>query len=190
MKYGKFVIDEKILKVKFRCNIEKCKGACCTLKGTLGAPTNLKEIALLEKIIPFVIDYMEENKRTELFRTGLYEKYNGCYYINTLSSNDCIFTYTENGIAKCAIEKAYLEGRMNFRKPVSCELYPVRISGDNEIEMIYDVLKECKPALQEGEKFNTTIAEFVKDAIEKAYGREITNFLMNEIIKEQIKKSV
>jgi len=109
-----------------------------------------------------------------ILKRGFWEKSGRNKYINTVGGNECVFVYIEEGIAKCAFQKAYNEGRIKFKKPVSCELYPIRvsISGDTNI-LKYDYLKECEPALIKGIEEDTTVIEFVKEAVIREYGEKV-----------------
>ncbi|MCW8817384.1 MAG: DUF3109 family protein, partial [Ignavibacteriaceae bacterium] len=84
----------------------------------------------------------------------------------------CVFVYYENEIAKCSIEKAYLEGKTDFRKPISCHLFPIRISDFGGDVLGFERIDECQPALELGKAENTTVAEFCKDSLSRLYGKE------------------
>ncbi|MBN1634752.1 MAG: DUF3109 family protein [Ignavibacteria bacterium] len=171
MKVDNIEIDETIFTTEFCCDINKCRGACCTISGTLGAPTDMEEICIIEKLIPEIRVYMETEKINEIMSKGFYENYNNKYYLNTLNGNDCIFVFKENGIAKCAIEKAFLEGKIEFRKPVSCELFPIRYNrGTNYLK--YEKITECESALEKGKLKGITVAEFAGNAIKRKFGKE------------------
>jgi len=171
MKVNNIEIDETIFTAEFCCDLSKCRGACCTISGTLGAPTDMEEIPVIEKLIPEIIVYMEPEKITEIMSRGFYENYKNKYYLNTLNGNDCVFVYKENGIAKCAIEKAFLEGKIEFKKPVSCELFPVRYI--REINYLrFEKIFECESSLEMGKVKNITVAEFTGDALKRKFGDE------------------
>lgn len=177
MKVNNIEIDDAIFTTEFCCDLDKCRGACCTISGTLGAPTDMEEICIIEKLIPEIRVYMETEKINEMMAKGFYENYNNKYYLNTLNGNDCVFVYKENGIAKCAIEKAFLDGRIKFRKPVSCELFPVRYNG--EINYLrYEKIHECESALEKGKIKKITIAEFACDALKRKFGEEFHEEMM------------
>lgn len=168
------LVEETVLEKKFYCDVEKCKGACCTLEGTLGAPIKDEEIEIIDSILGELSNDIPKRSMEEILRRGFWERSGTNKYINTVGGNECVFVYIEEGIAKCVFQKAHKEGRINFKKPVSCELYPIRItrSGNKEI-LKYDYLSECNPALARGEKEETTIIEFVKEAVVREFGEDL-----------------
>ena len=95
-----------------------------------------------------------------------------------MNSKDCIFVYYEKDIAKCAIEKAYFENKINFRKPISCHLFPIRVNNLGGPILKYERYDECNPALDQGNKLDLSILEFCKDALIRAYGIEFYNNLL------------
>lgn len=178
MKVNNIEVDDVIFTTEFCCDLSKCRGACCTISGTLGAPTDMEEIQIIEKLIPEVRVYMETEKINEIMVKGFYENYNNKYYLNTLKGDDCVFVYKENGIAKCAIEKAFLDGKIKFRKPVSCELFPLRYV--REINYLrYEKIHECDNALEHGKVKKITIAEFAGNALKRKFGEEFYRELIN-----------
>jgi len=168
------LVEEAVLEKKFFCDIDKCKGACCTLEGTLGAPIKDEEIKIIEVILTEVSKDIPKKSMDEIFKRGFWERSGLNKYINTVGGNECVFVYIEEGIAKCVFQKAYSEGRIDFKKPVSCELYPIRVkrSGNTKI-LEYDYLADCDSALAKGYEEDTTIIEFVKDAVIREFGEDL-----------------
>lgn len=179
MKYKSVNIEDAIFSSPFCCNLELCKGACCTIKGTLGAPSDFEEVRIIENILPVVEPYLEPLKLDEIIQKGFYEKYGDRIYLNTLNGNDCVFSYIENCIAKCAIEKAYIEGKIDFKKPVSCELFPVRYNRENNC-LRYEKITECAGAIDYGNVKNVSVAEFVRNALNRIFGEDFYKGMMNE----------
>lgn len=168
------IIDDAVLQKKFFCDTGVCKGACCTLEGTLGAPIKDDEIEIIEDILEEVSKDIPEKVMQEILKRGFWEKSGRNKYINTVGGNECIFVYFEDGTAKCVFQKAYNEGRIKFKKPVSCELYPIRVSRSGDTNILkYDYLKACEPALKKGIEKDTTIIEFVKEAVIREFGEKI-----------------
>ena len=61
---------------------------------------------------------------------------------------ECVYVFfDQKNIAKCAIEAAYREGKIEYKKPISCELYPVRISSYPEFDAVnyhkWHICKSC-----------------------------------------------
>jgi hypothetical protein len=83
-----------------------------------------------------------------------------------------VYGIIENGIVKCGIEKAYNEGKISFRKPISCHLYPIRTEVHDGYEaMNYEPRESlCKPACKLGKQLKVPVYRFLKEAIERKYG--------------------
>ena len=42
------LVNKDLAKTKFTCNLELCKGACCTMKSEYGAPLKQDEIDIIQ----------------------------------------------------------------------------------------------------------------------------------------------
>ncbi len=166
------VVNREILNEKFSCDLTSCKGACCTIESEYGAPVAEEEIKIIEDLLPVIFEYLPWKNREELQKKKFYELKENETLIRSINNRECVFAFYENGIAVCSIEKAYLDGKINFRKPVSCHLFPIRISRFGGDILRYEKYEECKPAIAKGEKENLTVLEFCKDAITTVYGEE------------------
>lgn len=168
------IVEETVLQKKFYCDITQCKGACCTIEGTLGAPIKEEEIEIIEGILSEVSDDIPKKSMKEIMSRGFWERSGTNKYINTVGGNECVFVYIEGGIAKCVFQKAYNEGRIKFKKPVSCELYPIRIKKSGNAKILeYDYLPDCTPALAKGLEKDTAIIEYVKEAVIREFGEDV-----------------
>ncbi len=170
------LINEEIYQKNFICNIEKCKGACCW-EGDFGAPLDVDEIELIEKDYEAIKVHLDQEGIDHIEKNGIYE------YVKDLRKNAttllkdgrCVFLSMKDGVAKCGIEKAHEAGVTNFKKPISCHLYPIRI--DQNKENGFDVLKYdkwdiCNAACTLGDEHKVRIYEFLKDALTRKYGDE------------------
>lgn len=166
------LVDEKIGDTYFSCDLTKCKGACCTFPGDYGAPVLKEEIALMEESLPFASEYLSERSKSIIQKEGIVTEISGSYYTNCIEKKDCVFVYYDGDIALCSIEKAYLDGKIKFRKPVSCHLFPVRVSNFSGKYLYYEKIDECNPALQHGKSKNIKIKDSVKDALIRSYGED------------------
>lgn len=169
------IIEERIYTTKFCCDLIKCKGACCTVKGTLGAPLKEEELPIIDKYKKAALKYLSEENKETIEREGSFVFHFGKHWMNTVSDNDCVYSYYEGDIAKCSFQKAYNNGEIDFKKPISCELFPVRVGGNNYNELRYEKSYFCEEALVLGEKNDISIYEFVKDAIVRAFGDKFYN---------------
>lgn len=173
------LVRDEIVEIPFSCDLKKCKGACCTLESELGAPVTKAEIEEIEKILPIVKKYITLTNIDEIEDRGFYEAKDGEMMITSVNNRDCVFSFWDNGIAKCAIERAYFDGKVEFRKPISCHLFPIRVSDFGGDVLRYEKFSECAPALEKGKEENITIVEFCKDSLIRLYGEEWYNKLMN-----------
>lgn len=173
------LVRDDIVEIPFSCDLKKCKGACCTLESELGAPINKNEIEEIEKILPIVKKYLTQTNIDEIEERGFYEAKDDELMITSVDNKDCVFSFYDNSIAKCAIERAYFDGKVTFRKPVSCHLFPIRVTDFSGDVLRYEKFSECAPALEKGKEENVTIAEFCKDSLVRVYGENWYNKLMN-----------
>ncbi len=165
-------VEGSLTERKFACDLLKCKGACCSLPGGRGAPLLDLEIPEIEGVLTEVLPLLSEEKRKLIEKSGFYEGPRGDYATTCVDDEDCVFVYRENGIAKCAIEKAFNNGKVGFRKPISCHLYPIRVGRFGGDILRYHELAECRPAVTKGESENVGVIEFLRSALTRLYGEE------------------
>jgi hypothetical protein len=180
------MVSDDLYLVNFICPIEKCFGACC-VEGDAGAPLEEEEISLTEDHLEQIMEYMIPEGITAVKKSGVFDyDIEGKYVTPLIRGGDCAFINFTDGIAWCAIEKAYEEGKITFRKPVSCHLYPVRISKIGENEAVnYHRWQICNVALEKGNKKGTPLYVFLKDALIRKYGQSWYAKLEEEISKIQ-----
>lgn len=174
------VIDDKIvseeLKTKhFVCNLSACKGACC-VEGDSGAPLDFDEIDVMENIYEKVKPYITQEGITAIENQGnfILDKEDGVMKTPLIEGTGaCAYVNYKNGIAHCGIERAWLDKKIEFRKPVSCHLYPVRITKHKDFEAVnYERWDICNPACSQGAELKVPIYKFVKEALIRKYGEE------------------
>ena len=171
---GSVLLHEDVVKENFVCNLEKCKGACC-LEGDSGAPLSADELDILNEIYPKVKPYMTAKGIATIEREGTYvTDFEGDYTTPCVDKNkECAYVIWENGITKCAIEKAYEQGAINWKKPISCHLYPIRITRYPEFDVLnYDRWHICSPACTFGNELKVRVHEFLKGPLIRKYGEE------------------
>ena len=112
----------------FCCDLDTCLGGCC-IEGDSGAPLTEQEYQQLKEILPEVWDDLLPQAQEQIKEHGVaYVDVEGELVTQLVGGANCVFTtYERGGMCLCAIEKAYREGRIKWRKPMSCYLYPVRI---------------------------------------------------------------
>jgi len=163
-------VSNDLHNIKFTCDLKKCKGACCTMESEFGAPIHESEIEIIEQLLPIVWNYLPIKSQKEITKNGFWEKKEELPMIRSINNQDCVFVYYENKIAKCAIEKAFYDGKIDYIKPLSCHLFPIRISDFGGPVLRYEEYNECKDALKNGEKTNLSVAQFCALPLERAFG--------------------
>lgn len=167
------VISSEILEQQFCCDLPRCLGLCC-VHGDSGAPLTPNEALTLEKILDQVKPYMSAQGITTIQEQGVaITDSDGDLVTPLIDGKECAFTVFENGIATCAIEKAWNDGKVDFRKPISCHLYPIRAKEYSTFTAInYHQWDVCAPARQLGKQIKLPLYKFLKDALIRAYGEE------------------
>ncbi|HCC70559.1 MAG TPA: DUF3109 domain-containing protein [Bacteroidales bacterium] len=185
---GKTIISSAVFEEKFACDLQKCRGQCC-LYGDSGAPLENEEAEILENFFPVLRNYMrpEGIKAVEKKGTSMLDK-DGDLVTPLIGNAECAYTLYNNGIYYCAIEKAWEDKKISFRKPISCHLFPLRIKKYEEFDAVnYEELKICKPAVRKGVAENIPVYRFLEEALVRAYGKKWYNELL--IAAEEIKKN-
>lgn len=173
---GDILIEEEINSTKFCCDLEKCKGACCTFPGDLGAPVLDEEIELIEGSYQAASKYLSEKSKDYIKKFGMIEGHKSRKTTVCIDRCDCVFVYYDGDIALCAIEKAYFNGETKFRKPISCHLFPIRVNHyGNNTYLYYQEFEECSAGRTKGEAENIPLIHSVKEALVRAYGEEWVN---------------
>ncbi len=180
---GSVLVHQDVVKENFVCNLNKCKGACC-LEGDSGAPLNADELDILNDIYPSVKPYMTPKGIQTIEKNGTYVKdFEGDYTTPCVDVNkECAYVIWEGGITKCAIEKAYNEGAIDWRKPISCHLYPIRITKYPEFDVLnYDRWSICSPACSFGDELKVRVHEFLKAPLIRKYGEDWYSELEDQV---------
>jgi len=173
------IISDDIRDVLFCCDLPKCKGICC-VEGDAGAPLEEEEISLLEDHIDEIKPFMVEGGIEEVEKTGIFD-YDaaGNFVTPLIKGRECVFVYFENEIARCAIEKAFQEKAIPFPKPISCHLYPIRISEIESGDAVnYHKWSICRKAIENGRKLKLPLYQFLEEPLIRKYGRSWYNKLI------------
>ena len=170
----KTLVSLDLLERLFVCDLNACKGACC-VKGDAGAPLTEEEINLLEDIIDDILPFLDEEGKAMIAKKGVFEiDVDGDKGTSLLDNGRCAYALVDdNDMVTCGIEKAQLEGKIDFKKPISCHLYPVRITEHKAYDAVnYNKWDICKPACECGAKLDVPLYKFLKDALTRKYGTE------------------
>ena len=168
------VISLDVFREKFLCDLGACKGECC-IEGDAGAPITKEEYEKLKEILPIVWDDLMPQAQEEIKANGVgYIDEEGDLVTSIVNNRNCVFTcYAPGGMCQCAIEKAYREGRTDFYKPISCHLYPLRLTEYASFTAVnYHRWKICKCAEILGRKEGVRVYQFLKEPLIRRFGKE------------------
>ncbi|MDW5289326.1 DUF3109 family protein [Formosa sp. PL04] len=171
---GKTIVSEEIIEKDFLCNLSACKGACC-IDGDAGAPLEKEEIKILEDIYPKVKPFLRQKSIDAIEAQGTYITTDfGDFETPLIDGADCAYVIFDNkGTALCAIEEAYNQGEVTWKKPVSCHLYPVRVKDFTEFSAVnYDRWEICDDACTLGKELGVPVYKFVKEALIRKFGED------------------
>src|SRR4051812_10700809 len=179
---GDVLVSDDVMQKDFVCNIKKCKGVCC-IEGDSGAPVEKEERKILKKIFPKIKNYLtpEGVKAIEEQGTSVDEdddEYTP-YATPLINGGACAYVnYEKDGTVVCGIEKAWKDGVVDFRKPISCHLYPIRIKPMDTVTAVnYDKWEICSDACTLGKKLKVPVYIFLKDALVRKFGQEFYDTL-------------
>jgi Protein of unknown function (DUF3109) len=186
IKVGEVLVSDDIKEVEFVCHLEKCKGACC-VEGDLGAPLEEDELPIMEAIYEKVKPYLTPEGIKAIETQGKYIlDEDGDYSTPTIAGKECAYAhYDENKVLKCGIEQAYLDGKVDFKKPISCHLYPIRITKNKKgFEAVnYHKWSICSAACSYGKSLQVPLYKFLKEPLTRKYGAPWYDQLVSVIEK-------
>ncbi len=171
------LISESLFSHYFACKLDACKGLCC-VEGDYGAPLEEAEIAILESIQDKIRPFLPEESQKYLAKQDAVTFYDDLKAFGTPLHPDgtCVYAKRDaQGIVLCGIEEACIEGVIDWKKPISCHLYPVRIRKNNQSGftlMDYDMWDICSPACSLGEELQLKVYQFLEEPIVRAFGQE------------------
>jgi hypothetical protein len=170
---GRAIVSMDLLEKRFICDLDSCKGYCC-YDGDSGAPLEEEEAKILKEIYPKIKSYMRPEGVTAIEKQGTSViDSDGDTVTPLIGAAECAYTFIEDGVYKCAIEKAWVDKKIKYRKPESCHLFPVRIKRYNDFDAVnYEELKICKPALALGKAKEVYVYQFLKEPLIRVYGKD------------------
>ncbi len=179
------IISDELLDHKFCCNLVACKGACC-VEGDAGAPLDAEEISILEDSIDFIKPFMTNEGLQVIEEKGVFDyDSDGSFVTPLINDRECAFVYFKNSIAYCAIEKAWAEKKIDYQKPISCHLYPIRLSELNDMTAVnYHQWSVCRPAVKKGNEIGLSVYKFLKYPLTRKFGAEWYKKLENRANKK------
>jgi len=167
------IISQEILSKKFACDLKKCKGACC-VHGDSGAPLDENETVTIKSIFPVIKPLMRPEGVEAVEKHGVYViDSDGDMVTPLVNGQECCFATFKNGITYCTFELAFRANLTRFQKPISCHLYPIRITKYKDFDAVnYHQWDICNPALTMGENENILLTDFLKEPLSRKYGHE------------------
>lgn len=171
---GKTIVSENILSNDFACNLSACKGACC-VDGDAGAPLDKEETQQLQSIYPKLKSYLRPEGIEAIENQGVFvTTEDGEFETPLIDGADCAYViFDEHKTALCGIEEAYNQGDIDWKKPVSCHLYPVRVKDYSEFSAVnYHKWHICDDACSLGKELQIPIYKFVKEALIRKFGAQ------------------
>ena len=176
------LLSDQIVSEAFVCDLNACKGACC-VDGDAGAPLNREELKNIDEVIDTVMPYLNVVSKKEIESQGRYVYHNEFGWVTpTIKSKICVYGITDSkGVVKCGIEQAYLDGKIKWKKPISCHLFPVIVKksskGDTQYANYEPREDHCKAACSLGKKLKVPVYEFLKEPLIRKFGKEFYSAL-------------
>jgi hypothetical protein len=174
LQIGRTIVSLDIIQKEFCCDLNKCKGTCC-VEGDSGAPITKDEAEIIEKLYPDFGEYLSDHNRDQIKIQGFSVVDNDGELVTPIvGKNECVFTFIDNeGVTKCAIEQAWFEKNTTFRKPISCHLSPIRVTGYKRFDAVnYQELDICKPGRICGESKRMLLWKYLEEPLIRKYGPE------------------
>ena len=170
----KTLVSSQILEKEFLCNLKACKGICC-IEGDSGAPLEDDELKILEEEYKNIAPFLREEGKKAIEEQGLYIKDEDDEWVTPLVENaECAYvTFSDDGTAKCGIEQAQEAGKLEWKKPISCHLYPIRITKYEEFDAVnYHSWPICDDACTLGKEMGLKVYRFLKEPLTLRFGSE------------------
>ena len=169
------LVSDEIFDNQFVCDLNRCKGACCEV-GDCGAPITMEEANIIEDLYPIIKHDLLPDAIKIIEEDGAYTFDDEHDIVTpTINNGICVYGfYDERGMIKCAIEKAFNEGKTEYKKPISCHLFPIRVTENEQLHALnYEPnMTICGPGCELGEKLKVPVYQFLKEPLIRKYGEE------------------
>lgn len=171
------LVNKDVVHSNFACDLAVCKGGCCTFEGDYGAPLQPSEVEIMRANVPLIIDIIPEEHRKVIETEGFFDDIDGELFTKSYNRCACVFVHYEGDIAKCSLEKVFYEGKTDFKKPLSCHLFPIRVSSFGGEILRYERFGDCTPAITKGNSEKTRMVTFLEEPLVRKYGKKWYNAL-------------
>lgn len=183
------IVSEELFEEYFCCDLAACKGICC-VEGDSGAPLEIEEVEEIENSLEIIKKYMSTEGIDAVEEQGIFEiDEDGDLTTTLIGGAECAYSITENGITLCAIEKAFRAGELDFKKPISCHLYPIRVTkfSNDTVGLNYHRWPICGSAVKCGTANKIKVYQSLKEPIIRAFGETFYQYLteVDEIIEKE-----
>lgn len=170
---GKTIVSDDVLEKEFVCNLTACKGQCC-IDGDAGAPLDKDETAILEEIYPKIKSYLRAEGIDSIEQQGTWVVgEDGDFETPLVNNKECAYVIFDGDTALCGIEQAYNEGLIQWKKPISCHLYPIRIKEYSQFSAVnYNRWHICDDACVLGKELEVPVYKFLKEPLIRKYGED------------------
>jgi hypothetical protein len=172
------LISDEVIEEQFVCDLAACKGGCCE-DGDAGAPLEMWEKKEVEKYYETVKPYLTKEGIEEVKRQGLFTFDREFGWVTpTINSGICAYGKKDaTGTIQCGFEQAYNDGKIGWKKPLSCHLFPIKITKSEEdpnLEYVnYEPREDlCSAACKLGKKLKVPTYVFLKEPLIRKYGEE------------------
>ena len=156
------------------------------MEGDAGAPLEEEEIGILGDSLEHIRPFMLQEGREVVDKTGVFDyDTDGDFVTPLINGRDCAFICYDGSTAYCAIEKAFEAGLIDFPKPVSCHLYPIRLGKAGDRTTVnYHQWHICETALIKGKNESVLLYRFLKSPLIRRFGKEWYDELCRQIEKK------
>lgn len=171
---GNVLVSPDVFTQKFCCDLEVCHGACC-IEGDAGAPVTIEEIASIEENVDAVWSELSASAQSVIDQQGVaYIDREGDMVTSIVGRKDCVFTCYQEGCCLCVLERAYRKAEIDFCKPISCALYPIREKtlGNGLVGLNYHRWKICQCAVEKGKELDLPLYQFLKEPLIRRFGQQ------------------
>jgi len=181
------IVSDEIAEMNFSCNLKCCCGMCC-IEGDGGAPLEEEEVAILNNIIDKIKPFLTSKAKEAINSIGMFDyDQEGNYVTPLINDRECAYSYIDEGVVKCSIEKAYELKKIKFIKPISCHLYPLRLKKYDSFTAInYHEWDICKSALLNGKNYSIPLYKFLEIPLVRKFGKAWYNKLLKEVRNKTI----
>lgn len=167
------LISDEVLEAPFSCNLGACRGACC-VQGESGAPLAADELPEIEQAFAVIEADLRPEARATIAREGLWaEDSDGSFVTTCVDGAECVFVVYDGAVAKCALQRAFQQGRIDFEKPVSCHLFPLREeSFGGSTVLNYEQIEPCRSGVKHGRRLGVHLADFLRVPLTRRFGAD------------------